>query len=443
MEDVIIMVPQFSCEYLNDYMSMVEDTESPRIFHVWAAIGIVAAALGRRCYFTMGTKKMFANHYVVIVGTPGVRKSTALSIASNVLKKSTGVKIAPDDTAGQRQGLIRAMLRGSKTNPLYVEGVKLAGEDDTLAGITLQQLAGITDEPDDVEMMEVDREDAQSLTATSDEFSRFIGENSSQLLDFLTSCWDGKSYRYELKNEEIVLKKPLLNILGCTTPVSLARAMPKAAAGQGILSRMILVYGARKYKSIPWPKPMPTDMQDKVSELANEIYTSLHGEFTQSPEAEDYASQLYDYPLEISDARFAYYAERRFDHLIKLAMVLAATRLSMRIEKSDYVEAHRILRATERGMPDALGEFGMNPLAALKQGVLEFMRDVMVMSVEELRAHFHRDARSNEFMEVLNDLIKNKQLTLSQNTKGVAFVSATVSRFATDDDMFRMLTQAS
>ena len=44
------------------------------------------------------------------------------------------------------------------------------------------------------------------------------------------------------------------------------------------------------------------------------------------------------------------------------------------ITRDDYEEAHRILRATEVGMPDALGEFGMNPLAQLKQEILESLR---------------------------------------------------------------------
>src|SRR3546814_8577594 len=76
----------------------------------------------------------------------------------------------------------------------------------------------------------------------------------------------------------------------------------------------------------------------------------------------------------MNDPRFDSYHERRYTHLIKLAMVLCALRGYTCIDKADYQEAHRILRATEKGMPDALGQFGMNPLAALKQGIVDHVR---------------------------------------------------------------------
>src|SRR3546814_8043559 len=40
-------VPEFHTPFLNHYMAMVEDTESPRLFQLWSAITGAAAALGR------------------------------------------------------------------------------------------------------------------------------------------------------------------------------------------------------------------------------------------------------------------------------------------------------------------------------------------------------------------------------------------------------------
>ena len=167
----------------------------------------------------------------------------------------------------------------------------------------------------------------------------------------------------------------------------------------------------------------------------------LHGPFEETPDAKAYSESLYGWALEISDARFGYYHERRYTHLIKLAMCLAAGRESHTIVRDDYDEAHRILRATERGMPDALGEFGMNALASLKQSILEFMRDSMAMPVEELRAHFHRDARSSEFTEVVTDLIRAGQLVLNQSTSGKPFVSAKITKGDTEDEMLKLLAE--
>ena len=435
-------LPKFNTPFLNHYLKLVEDTESPRLFHVWAAVGAIAAALGRRNWFDFGPMTIYPNHYIVLVGTPGTRKSTCLTIAKNQLKKSTNVKYAPDDTAGQRQGLIKAMMRNSEHEQLYVDGIKLDQRDNSLAALTMQQVASITDEIEDEEQMEIDNADKQHLMATSDEFSRFIGQNNLAMLDFLTSAWDGKSYEYETTTKSIEIKNPLLNLLACTTPVSIANSMPPAASGQGFLSRVILVYGARKYKSIPRPKDFPSEEVIAVRETLGYVNSMLNGPFDESDEARRFSESLYELPLEISDSRFGYYHERRYTHLIKLAMCLAAGRMDHTITRTDYEEANRILRATERGMPDALGEFGMNPLAALKQQILEFMRDSMALPIEELRSYFHRDARASEFTEVVNDLIRTKQLVVSQSTKGKQFISARIAKVDTEDVMFKLLCES-
>src|SRR3546814_16284416 len=67
-------VPEFHTPFLNHYMAMVEDTESPRLFHLWSAITGAAAALGRRCFFQLGPITVYPNHYTLLVGTPASRR---------------------------------------------------------------------------------------------------------------------------------------------------------------------------------------------------------------------------------------------------------------------------------------------------------------------------------------------------------------------------------
>src|SRR3546814_9050977 len=124
------------------------------------------------------------------------------------------------------------------------------------------------------------------------------------------------------------------------------------------------------------------------------------------------------FALGMNDPRFDSYHVRRYTHLIKLAMVLCALRGYTCIDKADYQEAHRILRATEKGMPDALGQFGMNPLAALKQGIVDHVRSAAFITLEELRAVFHRDARAQEFTEAYKDRKSTRQLTHFKQSDG-------------------------
>lgn len=332
------------------------------------------------------------------------------------------------------------MAGSSEQAKEFLGAVEVA--NNSIAGLTLEDIAEVNNTPDDERAQFISVADKNHLMLVSGEFGQFIGQNNRPLLDFLTSMWDGEDYEYQIKSGITTLKKPLLNILGATTPTSIAQNMPPAAGGQGFLSRVILVYGARKYKSVPRPVSPDVELVSRVQDTLQRVYYELAGAFTESADARAYSIGLYDYPLEISDSRFGYYNERRYTHLIKLAMCLAAGRGTQTIESIDYAEAHRILRATERGMPDALGEFGMNPLATLKQSLLEQVRAATVIPMEVLQAMFHRDARSFEIAEVINDLQKMNQIKLTQ-TKGSTSINvhAVFTKDNTESGMMNLLAE--
>lgn len=432
-------IPEFNTPFLNDYMRMVEDTESPRLFHVWSAIAGGAAALGRRCFLPFGPMKIYPNHYIALVGTPAARKSTAINMMRKQLRKSTSVKFGPSDTGGQRQGIVEAM-RGTSNEQEYLDNVEIAFGEHSLMGLSVEDVARVTNEPDP-ERGIVQSKDKHAVFFAMSELTKLIGQNNLSMIDFLTTMYDGDDYEYQIKSGKVTLLDPLINAIAGTTPTSLALSMPPAAGGQGFLSRIILVYGARKYKLVPRPEEPDPDLVRSVRDGFNRAYLEVSGEFTETLDARAYSESLYDIPLGIDDPRFGYYHERRYTHLIKLSMVLAGLRGDNVIVKDDYVEAHRLLKATEKGMPDALGQFGMNPLAALKQSMLDYIRSQGALPLDSLRAVFHRDARSAEFMEAVNDLTKTKQAVMSQNRDGSAMISSVVIKDSIEDTMFKALSE--
>lgn len=431
---------RFNTEYLNDYLKMVEDTESPRLFHIWQSLFNVSCALGRRCWFPFGPMQLFPNQYILLVGTPGTRKSTAASMGKKILKSSTGVRFAPQDTAGQRQGLVTAM-QGDTEQKEFLEAAELGargGKDLTLADI-----AEITNDPEEEMAQFVSIADKHHMAVVSGEFSRFIGQNNIQMLDFLATMWDGDDYDYQLKASKVILKDPLLNIIGCTTPTSIAHSMPPAAGGQGFLSRVILVYGARKYKSVPRPSVPSVELVDRVGNVLRDAYYERVGAFDETPDARTYSEGLYDYRPDIADSRFGYYAERRYTHLIKLATCLAGASRRQVVVRDDFEEAHRILMATEAGMPDALGEFGMNPMAVVKQEILEQLRAIgSPLPMNQVIAMFSRDARARDITETLNDLQKAEQVSITQQPDGTFVVSARLNKANVEASMMRILAKA-
>jgi hypothetical protein len=421
---------------------MVEDTESPRIFHIWSAVFAIAASLGRRCKLPFGTFDIFPNQYILLVGTPGTRKTTAANQGKKVTKNSTGVRFAPSDTGGQRQGLVLALQGPEDSAKEYLGAAELGSrEGDSIMSLT--QLEQITNDPTEDEQTAVTFEaDKHHIAVVASEFSRFIGQNNLAMLDFLGERYDGEDYEYKTRQSDIKLKHTLMNILACTTPTMLNQSMPPSAGGQGFLSRMILVYGARKYKSVARPQAPSMEIVSQVKDVLGRVYHELAGDFSETREAREYSEDLYGYALDITDSRFGFYNERRYTHLIKLAMCLTASTGSLVITRTAYEEAHRILRATERGMPDALGEFGLNPLAMLKAEILEQLRASQgPLTMEQVVAMFHRDARSHEITEVINDLVRMGQVKMHQLRQGARVLSAVYTKQNTEEAMLDLLAQ--
>lgn len=410
-------------EFLKTYLQYVEETESPRLFHIWSAISGVAACLGRRVYYPFDVGNIYSNMYVLLVGPPATRKSTAINIMKDLVKKNTGVRFAPKDTAGQRQGLIAA-----------IHNVDTADAEEDL----LQNLASNDAMSLDAMVMnghrakfietEIDLRDIHTMYVTSGEFASFIGKNNSDMLTFLIEMFDGTDYDYQLKTSKLTIEKPLLNLIGGTTPTSISDSLPEVAIGQGFMSRIILVFASKKHRSIETPK-LRTELEPMLGEVFKLLFNNWDGAIKISTGASKAFSTFYDKDIELSDPRFVHYIERRSTHLKKLATILTCARLSNEIEADDVYEAEAILRYTETYMPDALGEYGLSPLAHSKQRLLEFITHTnSAVPLDVIYSVMHRDMKKQDVILCLNDLQNAGKIMQVSTNSGPAYVKKEIHR---------------
>ena len=187
-------------ETIRKYLRYVADTEPPVLHHIWSLVGVMSANLGRRCYYELGCLTIFPNQYILLVGDPGVRKSTAMGYAKRFIKNNSRIRIAPDDTGGQRQGLISAMLG--------------EGMDDDFVEELLTEGLGELDSSDIAVPIRPHSDDRHTMFVYASEFASFLGQSSYELIVFLTKTWDGEDHNYTLKNSKCILEKPLINLLG-------------------------------------------------------------------------------------------------------------------------------------------------------------------------------------------------------------------------------------
>lgn len=81
----------------------------------------------------------------------------------------------------------------------------------------------------------------------------------------------------------------------------------------------------------------------------------MAGQIAISDEAKKIGKIIYENEIAVDDPRFAHYQQRRFIHLLKNSMLLAAYDFMPVIKKEHILRANTILHAvTERTMPRAL-----------------------------------------------------------------------------------------
>jgi len=411
------IAPLIKNDFLKTHLKYVHNTESPLLMHIWSSIITASAAMGRHVWLDSGARRLYANNYCLLVGPPGTRKNSAINPAVSLLRNNTQVKFAPDDTGGQRQGLIVA-IENSTENKMKTDYDALISNPKDFTSDDLDLLGSIhlnlkKDDPD---------EHAMFINAT--EFGSFLGQGNLDMTRFLIKMWDCEPYKYQIKKEEMTLKNPLVNLLGGTTSSDLATLLPPEAIGQGFMSRIILVFAPRKEKDVP-PSKWFLDKKylPKLNDVYRFLFHEMKGGMEKSQKAQILEDKIYMQNIKLPDTRFIHYSERRADHLAKLAMVLAAVKKSYIINEEDFAEANNILIETEKHMTDALGEYGLSPLAVSRQKMIEFIQHANgPVSNDILWLMMRKDMRLLDFRNSISELINAKKILQIDTASGKAFV---------------------
>lgn len=386
--------------FIDLYLKYIENTEPTRLHHIWAALSGITACLGRRCAYPMGVGNLYPNLFVVLVGPPAVRKSTALKLMQKLLREMTNVRFAPDDTGGQRQGILAAMTDSSVSD----ENTKILEQAFQDTSGSLAGLAAMNNAVETLGSMEIDLRDPRSMYVCQPELKAFLGENNTQMTTFMCKMYDGDPYDYRLKSSSYLLSDALLGLLGCTTPSEIALALPQEAIGGGFTSRIIFVYADRVHRKIARPT-IDHVSGGEIANIFSHCFHKLDGEFKETPEAAKHFDDVYMRGIELKDPRFVNYVDRRDVHLKKLAMAFAASRKTLTIEKFDVTAADQLLMITEERMADALGEYGMSPLGAAKQKLLEYINSSRAPIPKDfLYGIMSRDMKLMDFNNSVNEL---------------------------------------
>lgn len=369
------------------YLTYVDRTESPLIFHRWSLLTCIGAQLGRKYWLPFGDFKIYSNMYVMLMGDPGTRKSSAIKLAKRLLS-NTGY----DHFSGDRTSKEKFLLD--------LEGV----EDET--GKVIDRNTVMNNLFGDDGIMG----DPKEVFVCADEFNEFVGTGNLEFLSLLGSLWDwddeSRPFKQRLKTSRSVsIYQPTISILAGNTHAGFAEAFPPQALGQGFLSRLVLVYGESSGKKIAFPEKPDETLKARLVEQIGAIGTEVRGEATISDKARGMLTVIYNSFKGLDDARFKHYSTRRFTHLLKLCLLCSASRFSTEIGAEDVLLANTLLSFVEHRMPQALGEFGKARHADVASRILAILNDATVpMGAAELWKQVSSDLDN---MQELNKLLIN------------------------------------
>ena len=369
-------------DFLSSYLKFVKGdtgTEAPEIYQKWVGLSIIAACLQRKTWLSWETD-IYPNLYVVLIGSSGCRKGTAMHPGRKLLAEM-GVVTSVESTT--REALIEVM-----------SNILLSYNDPRF--------------PDDPLCTH------NSLTIFSPELSVFLGKDNSEFIFALTDwfdCLDPWSYMTKGRGLEEI-HKVFVNMIGATTPELIQINLPQDAIGGGLTSRIIFIYSRPPRKPVAFPTD-PFDNKNNVDKIKEQLgrILILEGPFTASSEFKEIYGPWYEKSFNKNifehTRQLEPYLTRRSLHLRKISMIASASRSDdMVLRGVDFNRALSFLEEAERYMASTFAGYG-------RLDYSQFIPQVMAMIIEEkelyfskIMARFSSDLNRGEIEDIVASLVE-------------------------------------
>lgn len=370
--------------WLDAYMQYMQETESATVFHKWAGMSAIAAALKKKVSLSLGRIRIYTNMYVVFVGEPGgPRKSQAISFIVGVMNEIPGIAMSAD----------------SITQQALIADLEACAVDEQMPDGTVFRHA--------------------SLNVISKEFESFLGQRTenTKMCITLTDLFDAQEMPWKYRTKHCgtnVIPSVFFNILAATTPESIASSLPTTAIGSGLTSRIMFIWADDKNKKVTAPVETPEEMILR-EKLIKDLYliSTIAGryEFDKDSFKEwDHWYQHYDernLQRICKDPTFNGWYERKPLYILKLSIICAAAESNEKILYWRHIErAIKEIESVELPMSNVFRAVGRSQLAPDVDLVLNIVRSRGVISEKQLMSIIWRDVDSSKFDNVIATITK-------------------------------------
>lgn len=353
----------------------------------------------------------YPNIYVVLVGSPGAKKSTAMNVAKKLIREIKDIPLAA--TAITKEALVRYM-----------------SEEDSPCKKSYKNVDGVIEEYTPM-----------SIFAT--ELTHFMSVNPIGMIDFLTTIYDEPVYEVKTKHAgNDLIEGPYITLLGCMTPDITSNFIKMNIITGGFARRSIFVWADSKQNEL-FPFPTVTHEQGQAwkacIEWAQKV-KKVNGKFMWSKEARDWYEAWYinhkrNILPTIKDPMVAGYYESKHVQLIKVTMLVALSEsLELTLEKNYFTAALGFLDEAEQNLNRVFEGTGRNELAKVASKLIETIERInQPVPIKQLKLVFFRDAQGVDFDKIKFHLITTDQLVeVSESHNGVIIPMLATPRVAED-----------
>lgn len=373
--------------FLQDYAEFCNDNESPGIFHIWSSIAALSNIVSRRVWIGQGIFTVYANMYIVLVGSPGCGKSTAMNIAKGLIRDVKDIPIAASQIT--KEALTKEM-----------------SDDETSGRKNFKNKA-------DGKIQEYT---PMAIFAT--ELVHFLAVNPLGMIEFFTTIYDEPVYEVKTKNKgNNYIIGPYITLLGCMTPDITTSFLKANIISGGFARRTVFVWAGGREKAVPFPEvsPLQKAAWNSCVAWANKLKT-VNGEFTWDPEAKEMFRKWYinlrNNISNVKDPMTAGYFESKHVLLLKTAMIVALSdSVDLVLRPEHFTTALALLEMVEKNLSKVFEGTGRNELHAVSVKILDVLDPLPEgMPVKRLLANMYREATREDLLKILTHLVSSDRL---------------------------------
>lgn len=377
--------------FITNYLTYSDGCETPEIYDLWGAISTLASIATRRVWVNLGYFKFYPNLYVVLVGPPGGRKTSAMNISLEILAE-LGEALNISSDCMTKEVLCKNM--GSKYIKTFNMDKEVIDETTGQPGI----INGLVE--------------YSPITLGLTELSHFLGINSAHMIDFLVTIFDkDRQYKAETKNKgDDIIPRPCVNIIACTTPNNITRYLKEDVISGGFSRRSLFIFENDDGDPIAFPvvTKEASDARLRCIQWGQRLL-EVTGEFQWTQAAKDWYAPWYNELFEslknYHDLTRGYYKSKHIQ-LLKVAMLFAlAEDVKLVIDVHHLQLALGALEKAERKLGNVYSGMGRNELSAIAARVVDMLETCnQPVPEKDINVAFYRDADAKELYNILQHL---------------------------------------